>query len=79
MSGLSASQALDDRFDAIRRAELERLKKKLAGLSDADRQFVDQITADVVGALTRGPEEALAEDPPRIAVEALVHVFALDA
>ena len=42
MSGPTASQALQHRFDAIRRAELERLKKKLAGLSDADRAFVDQ-------------------------------------
>ena len=78
MSGPTASQALQHRFDAIRRAELERLKKKLAGLSDADRAFVDQITADVVGALTRGPEKALAEGSPVINVEALVRLFALE-
>jgi hypothetical protein len=59
MSGLTASQALHDRFDAIRRAELERLKKKLGGLTEADRQFVHQITTDVVVALTRGPVLAL--------------------
>ena len=78
MSGLTASQALHDRFDAIRRAELARLKKKLAGLSDADRLSVDQITADIVGALSRGPGQALAEGSPRIAVEALVRLFALE-
>ena len=79
MSGLTASQALHNRFDAIRRVELERLKKKLAGLSDADRLSVDEITADLVGALTRGPKRALAEDSPLIAVEALVRLFALEA
>lgn len=79
MSGPTASQALHDRFDAIRRAELQRLKKKLAGLTETERQFVDQITAEIVGALTRGPEEALAEDSPRVAVEALVHLFALES
>ena len=79
MSGLTASQALHNRFDAIRRAEPERLKKKLAGLSDADRLSVDEITADLVGALTCGPKRALAENSPLIAVEALVHLFALEA
>jgi glutamyl-tRNA reductase len=79
MSGNRASQALQDRFDAIRRAELERLKKKLGGLTEADRQFVQQITSDVVNALARGPQEALAQDPPSIAVEALVRLFALEA
>lgn len=79
MSGITASQALQDRFDTIRRAELERLKKKLCGLTEADRQFVQQITSDVVNALARGPQEALAQDPPSIAVEALVRLFALEA
>ena len=79
MSGSTASQALHDRFDAIRRAELERLKKKLAGLTDADRAFVHQVTTNVVAALARGPEKALAEGSPSIAVEALVRLFALEA
>jgi glutamyl-tRNA reductase len=79
MSGSRASRALHDRFDAIRRAELERLKKKLAGLTDADRAFVHQVTTDVVDALARGPEKALADASPSIAVEALVRLFALEA
>ena len=79
MSGPTAGQALHDRFDAIRRAELARLKKKLAGLSDTDRLSVYQITADIVGALSRGPEQALAQSSPRIAVEALVRLFELEA
>jgi len=78
MSGPTASHALHDRFDAIRRAELSRLKKKLAGLSEAERQFVDQITAEVVGALVRGPEQALADDASPLGAEALVRLFALE-
>jgi glutamyl-tRNA reductase len=78
MSGSKASKALHDRFDAIRRAELERLKKKLAGLTEADRQFVHQVTTNVVDALARGPKTALAHEPPSVAVEAIVRLFALD-
>jgi glutamyl-tRNA reductase len=79
MSGSTASEALHARFDAIRRAELERLKKKLAGLTEADRAFVHQVTTDVVDALARGPERVLAEDSPSVAVEALVRLFGLEA
>ena len=78
MSGPTATQALHDRFDAIRRAELARLKKKLAGLSDDDRRFVDEVTAGIVDALTRGPQRALAQDPPGMAAETLVRLFALE-
>jgi len=53
MSGSTASQALHQRFDAIRRAELARLQKKLAGLSDQERHSVDQITSHVIEALER--------------------------
>jgi glutamyl-tRNA reductase len=79
MSGATASQALHDRFETIRRAELERLKKKLGGLTEADRQFVHQITADVVYALARGPQQALAENAPSVTIEAVVRLFALEA
>jgi hypothetical protein len=79
MSGPTAGRALHDRFDAIRRAELARLKKKLAGLSEADRQFVDHITAEIVRALTRGPEQALADEASALGAEALVRLFALEA
>jgi glutamyl-tRNA reductase len=79
MSGSNASQALQERFDAIRRAELSRLRKKLAGLTDDDRAFVHQVTTEIVDALARGPRQALADDSPTGTVEALVRLFALDA
>jgi glutamyl-tRNA reductase len=79
MSGATASRALHDRFETIRRTELERLKKKLGGLTEADRQFVHQITADVVYALAHGPQQALAENAPSVTIEAVVRLFALEA
>lgn len=79
MSGPTVSQALRDRFEAIRQLEIERLNKKLRGLSDDDRRSLEAITADVVRALASLPAAALAADAPAPAVEALVRVFALDA
>ncbi len=79
MSGTKVSQALQNRFEAIRRAELDRLKKKLGGLSDEQRQSVEAITADVVRAIARVPACALADDPQRPALEAVVRLFALEA
>ena len=78
MSGLRAGQALHDRFAAIRHAELERLKKKLAGLTEADRRFVHEIATEVVDALARGPQQVLAGGAPPLAVDTLVRLFALD-
>ena len=78
MSGAAAGQALHERFETIRRAELERLKKKLGSLTEEDRRFVHQITEDVVYALARGPQQALAGNAPPFTVEAVVRLFALE-
>jgi len=48
MSGPTVSQALRHRFNAIRRAEVERLDKKLRGLTDAERRSAETIIADIV-------------------------------
>ena len=79
MSGPTVSRALRDRFETIRQAEIERLNKKLRGLSVADRCSLEAITADVVRAICRVPEQVLAKDAPAPALEALVRLFALDA
>jgi glutamyl-tRNA reductase len=79
MSGLAVSQALCERFEAIRRQEVERLKKKLRGLSDDDRQSVEAITAAIVRAIAAVPREALEADAAPPAIDVLVRVFALDA
>jgi glutamyl-tRNA reductase len=78
MSGSTVSQALRNRFETIRRAEIERLSKKLRSFTDADRRSLEAITADIVQAICRIPERAIADDPAAPALEALVHVFALD-
>lgn len=77
MSGPTVSAALRHRFDAIRRAEVERLGKKLRGLSEGDRHSVEAITADIIHAIARVPERALHENAPTPAVEAVVRLFDL--
>jgi len=77
MSGPSVSLAMRDRFEEIRRAELERLsRKKLRGLTEAQRASVDAITADVTRAILTMAERGLstASQP---AVEAVARLFEL--
>ena len=78
MSGGVVSRALRERFESIRQAEVERLEKKLRGLSDDDRRIVEAITAEVVQAIAGAPAKALAE-VPEPALEAVVRLFALDS
>ncbi len=78
MSGSKISQALQERFEAIRRAELDRLRKKLGGLTEEDRRHVEAITADIIQAIARVPAQALAVDAQAPALEAMVRLFALD-
>lgn len=78
MSGGTVSRALQDRFEAIRQAEVERLDKKLRGLSDDHRRLVEAITADVVHAIAGVPAAALTDEVSEPALEAVVRLFALD-
>ena len=78
MSGSTVSQALRDRFETIRQSEIERLNKKLRGLSDTDRRSLEAITSEIVLAIANVPHQALSADAPQPALEALVHLFALD-
>jgi glutamyl-tRNA reductase len=77
MSGTSVGRALRNRFDTIRLTEIERLEKKLRGLSDAERQSAEAIIQEVVHAIARVPVEALSEDTPAPALQALVRLFGL--
>ena len=78
MSGLVVSRALQNRFESIRQNEVERLQKKLRGLSDANRESVEAITFEVIQALARGADRALANDMPPPELDALVRLFALE-
>ena len=78
MSGGVISQALRDRFESIRLSEVERLEKKLRGLSDDERRVVEAITAEVVQAIAGVPARAPADETAEPALEAVVRLFALD-
>ncbi|MGE3275320.1 MAG: hypothetical protein AB7O67_09425 [Vicinamibacterales bacterium] len=75
MSGEMVARRLHEHFDQVRRAELTRLHKKIAGLSEGDLAEVEAITADIVHALARRPAAALAEDGSPELVRTLVDLF----
>jgi glutamyl-tRNA reductase len=78
MSGPTVSAALRDRFETIRRAELARLRKKLRGLTEDERQSVDAITADITRAIVGFAERGLSStEASKPAAEALVRLFGL--
>lgn len=78
MSGGMVGDALQAQFEAVCREELERLRRKLTGLSDTERESAEAISADVIGALTREPSQMLAAAPPHpTAIDAVVQLFAL--
>jgi len=75
--------ALRQRFEAIRRSELERLDFKLAALPSESRTRVDEITRLIVEKLLLTPTEQLksaGDDADAIAAysEALTRLFALN-
>jgi glutamyl-tRNA reductase len=75
--------ALRQRFEAIRRHELERLQPKLAGLPPEAKTRVEEITRLLVEKLLITPTEQLKStpDPERVRTyaDALTRLFALDA
>jgi len=79
MSGPVVCRALRNRFESIRRNELERLQKKIRGLPDDQRRSVEAITVGLVQAFARDAERALGDDMPPSALDALVRLFALES
>jgi len=79
MSGPDVRRALRQRFDAIRRTEVERLEKKLRGLTAVERQSLEGIVGDIVGAIATVPPAALGDDTPDETIQAVVQLFALDS
>lgn len=78
MSGQALSKALRHRFEAIRRAELERLDKKLRGLTPEDRDHVDAITAAVIQAIAGVPDRALERPVEQDHLDLVAELFALE-
>ena len=77
MSGPAVGEALRERFESIRRAELQRLNRKLRGLTDDQRQSVDAITADITRAIVDVAERGLLVHDSQPAADALVCLFGL--
>lgn len=78
MSGGMAGAALQEHFDSVCRDELERLRRKLVGLSDFERESAESIIADVINALTREPSQVLAHSHTQpTTIEAVVRLFNL--
>ena len=75
--------ALRQRFEAIRRAELQRLDSKLSGLPPEARARVDEITRLIVEKLLLTPTEQLKStaDPEKVVAytDALSRLFSLSA
>jgi glutamyl-tRNA reductase len=75
--------ALRQRFEAVRRNELDRLQPKLAGLPPEARTRVEEITRLLIEKLLITPTEQLKStpDPERVRTyaDALTRLFALDA
>jgi glutamyl-tRNA reductase len=75
--------ALRQRFESIRRSELDRLQSKLSGLPPDARERVEDITRLLVEKLLITPTEQLkaTPDPERVRAytDALTRLFALDA
>jgi glutamyl-tRNA reductase len=73
--------ALRQRFDAIRRAELQRLENKLTGLSPEERARVDEVTRLIIEKLLLEPTEqlkALPDEETQVAyTEAVNRLFRL--
>jgi hypothetical protein len=72
----SVAQALHDRFDEVCRAELQRLRKKTARLSEAQRAEVDAIAVQVAHGIAARAAAALTRHDDRRALErALARLF----
>jgi hypothetical protein len=78
MGGHGVGQALERRFQDVRRAEVDRLGRKLASLSPDQRRSAEEIIADVIGGLARIPAAALAHDNHPPTLEAVVRLFQLE-
>jgi glutamyl-tRNA reductase len=78
MSRLVASRALHRRFESIRRAEIQRLSRKLRCLTEKERDVVESITADLIRAIAIVPQRMLGTGPnPAEVDEALIQLFGL--
>ena len=72
------AQALHERFDAVCRTELQRLRRKTATLSPADRAEVDAITVELTQAIAARLEMALDGQRGGDLAPVVARLFAVD-
>ena len=82
LAAAPAVTALRDKFEQVRRQELERLQRKLAHLSEADRAAIEQMTASLINTLLHDPavrlKDGVANGRGVEEIEALRRLFALE-
>lgn len=71
-------QALCDRFEEVSRAELIRLRRKMAGLSAEDRAAVEAIAVEVTQGIALSLDASLAVTENRAVSDTLAKIFSLE-
>lgn len=71
-------QALCDRFGEVSRAELTRLRRKMAGLSAEDRALVEALAVEVTRGIAIRLDAGLAVVEDGDVGDALARIFSLD-
>jgi hypothetical protein len=78
VSGAAVGQALERRFEEVRRAEIDRLSRKFTGFTPSERVSAEQIIADVISGVAREAAVGIAGAHQRVTLEAVVRLFRLD-
>lgn len=73
------ARALQDRFDEVCRAELQRLRRKTAALSPEERAEVDAISVEVTQAIAARVQAALESDRGAGLADVVARLFAVSA
>ncbi|MBI2828331.1 MAG: hypothetical protein HYX77_03540 [Acidobacteria bacterium] len=77
MSGIAAARALKEDFVRVGRAEVVRLRRKLAMLDAEQRAIVEGVVGRVVEAVAADAVRLLATQPEQYVVDSAVHLFGL--
>jgi hypothetical protein len=78
MRGQIVARALQAHFDTVCRAELERRHQKLGGLNRRDRESVESIIGEVIGALARRLAAPLTDADHAATLDVIVQLFGLE-
>lgn len=77
LSGVLAAQMLQEDFARVGRAEVVRLRRKLAMLDAQQQAIVEGVVGQIVNALAADAVRVLAAQPEQHVVDSVVHLFRL--